>query len=145
MKTAVFRSCLALATLLIGASIYAASSLRGPMQLVAALVPHVHDLASILSGYAFTVAGFLATIATFLFTLGEKPYFRLYQKRGSFSDLMFLHALALIVLGAVFICSILLFARPALLRLTLTLTLLSIVQLFFLTMISYTLSKRSND
>lgn len=131
--------------MLIGASIYAASNLGGPAQLVGQLVPHAKDVAQILSGYAFTVAGFLATIATFLFTLGEKPYFRLYQRRGSFSDLMFLHALALIVLGAVFVCSILLFARPALLRLTLTLTLLSIVQLFFLTMISYTLSKRSND
>lgn len=134
-----------MATLLIGAIIYAASSLRGPAQVVGELMPHAKDVAQILSGYAFTVAGFLATIATFLFTLGEKPYFRLYQRRGSFTDLMFLHALALIVLAALFICSILLFARPELLRVTLTLTLLSIVQLFFLTMISYTLSKRSND
>ncbi len=113
--------------------------------MVVELTPHAKDIAQILSGYAFTVAGFLATIATFLFTLGNKPYFTLYQRRGSFSDLMFLHALAMGVLAAVFICSILLFSQPQLLRATLTLTLLSIVQLFFLTMISYKLSKRSNE
>lgn len=134
-----------MATLLIGASIYAAGSLRGPAHLLAELTPHAKDVAQILSGYAFTVAGFLATIATFLFTLGDKPYFQLYQRRGSFNDLMFLHGLALLVLAAVFICSLLLFAKPELLRFTLSLTFLSIVQLSLLTMVSYTLSKRSNE
>ena len=131
--------------MLIGASIYAASNLKAAANLTAALLPHADEIAQILAGYAFTVAGFLATVATFLFTLGQKPYFELYQRRGSFSDLMFLHALALLVLGALFICSILLFANPELLRATLTLTLVSLLQLFLLTMISYRLSKRSHS
>lgn len=145
MKSTIFRSLLALATLLIGGAIWGISSLPIPLCLLAALQGHISEISSILSSYAFTVAGFLATIATFLFTLGDKPYFQIYKRRGNFGDLMFLHALSLLVLGAVFVFSVLLFARPNLLRLTLVLTTLSIAQLFVLTLASYGLTKRSND
>ena len=145
MKTVTFRSLLALVTLIIGAIIWGLSSLPISLHVVTRLQTNISDVSSILSSYAFTVAGFLATIATFLFTLGDKPYFQFYKRRGNFGDLMFLHALNLFVLGAVFIFSILLFAKPELLRFTLVLAGLSIVQLFLLTLASYGLTKRSND
>jgi hypothetical protein len=145
MKSTTFRSLLASATLFTGVIIWGLSKLPISARFITRLEPHISELSSILSSYAFTVAGFLATIATFLFTLGDKPYFKLYKRRGNFGDLMFLHALNLLVLGGVFICSILLFAEPELLRFTLVLTGLSIVQLFSLTLASYGLTKRSND
>lgn len=103
------------------------------------------EIASILSGYAFTIAGFIATIAAFLFTLGDRPYFQFYRRRGSFGDLMYLHGLTLLTQGVVFIFSILLLARPSLLRWSLVLTAMSMAQISLLTFVSYRLSKRSHD
>jgi hypothetical protein len=136
---------IALATVITGGIIYLLSSLPAASKLTTDLQSHVSELSSILTGYAFTVAGFLATIATFLFTLGDKPYFQFYKRRGSFGDLMFLHALSLAVLAGVFVFAIVILANSDLLRLTLVLTILSLIQLFMLTMVSYNLSKRSND
>lgn len=143
MKNPMFKSCLASVTLLIGVSIYALGSIPVIARTIVSLETHNDSIANILSGYAFTVAGFLATIATFLFTFGDRPYFQLYKRRGSFGELMFLHGLALVVLGSIFAISLLLLASPAVLRLALTLTVLSLLQLTFLTFISYSLSRRS--
>lgn len=102
-------------------------------------------MASILSSYAFTIAGFLAAIVTFLYTLGERPYFKLYRNRGSFADLMFVHFFHLALLGLLFITAIGLVVYPQLMRLALTLSLLSLLHLAVLIFISFNLAKRSND
>ncbi len=131
-------------TLLIGLGIYNLIWLQVLNDVIRSLEGCSKEIAGILSSYAFTIAGFLATIATFLFTLGDRPYFELYRRRGSFGDLMFLHAMEMIILGSLFICSISLVAFPSLIRLALTLSIVSLLHLTFLTFISYNLSKRSN-
>jgi len=106
---------------------------------------HIEAISSTGSSYAFTVAGFLATIATFLFTLGDKPYFKYYRAQGSFGDLVFLHALVLVLLFVVFVLSILMLAVPALIRSMLAVMLVSLVDLALLTFVSYGLTRRAND
>lgn len=106
---------------------------------------HIEAVANTGSSYAFTVAGFLATIATFLFTLGDKPYFKYYRSQGSFGDLVFLHALVLVLLFAVFLLSILMLAVPTLLRSMLAVMFVSLVDLAVLTLVSYGLTRRAND
>jgi hypothetical protein len=101
------------------------------------------EVASVLSSYAFTVAGFLATIVTFLYTLGDRPFFELYKKRGSFGDFMFVCFLELFLLGALFVVSLALLAFGELMRLSLTLCLLSLLHLVVLIFISFNLSRRS--
>ena len=102
------------------------------------------EIASVLSSYAFTVAGFLATIVTFLYTMGDRPYFNLYKHRGSFGDLMFVHFVELFLLGSLFVVSTALVAFSDLMRLALTLCLLSLGHLAILIFISFNLSKRSS-
>ena len=95
------------------------------------------------SSYSFTVAGFLATIVTFLYTLGDRPYFELYKKRGSFGDFMFVCFLEMFLLGSLFVVSLALLAFSDMLRLALTLCFLSLFHLALLIFISFNLSRRS--
>ncbi len=136
---------LVLVTTIIGAALYWLSSLVPVRQGFLALERHAEAIASVYSGYAFTVAGFLATIATFLYTLGGKPYFELYRRRGHFGDLMLFHGLTMLVLASLFVVSILMHITPSLVRLASVLTALSLFQLTVLTLISYTLSNRSQE
>lgn len=145
MKTATFRSLLALATLLTGSAIYGLSSLPAASTAIVSLESHSESIASIVSSYAFTIGGFLATIATFLFALADRPYFQFYKRRGSFGDLMFFHGLVLLVLCLLFVLSLFLLSWPCLLRVILALTGLSVLQLVVLTYISYNLTHRSQE
>lgn len=131
--------------LTIGALIYLATLIPKVDRLVVKLSPHAEAIGNVLSSYSFTVAGFLSVVATFLYTLGDKPYFKAYSKRGNFGDLMLLHALALVVLAGIFSLSIVMLVKPELLRLSLALTALSLLQLGGLTLISYTLTTRAQD
>lgn len=103
------------------------------------------EIAAILSSYAFTVGGFLATIVTFLYTLGDRPYFKLYKGRGSFGDLGFVHAIEFLLLGALFVVSVGVVVFPDLMRLALCLAIVSLMNLTLLIFISFNLSKRSNE
>jgi hypothetical protein len=107
------------------------------------LAPHAEAVGGVLASYAFTIAGFLSVTATFLYTLGDKPFFRLYSRRGSFGDLMFIHALAFIVLAAIFAVSIVVLVSPRFLSWAIGLTAFSVVQLGALTLISYLLTSRA--
>lgn len=130
---------------IIGGVIYVLMGLK-PIECVTVnLEPHIQAISSILSGYAFTVAGFMATISTFLFALGDKPYFKLYKRRGNFKDLMLLHGFAILILAMVFVLSIFLLAYPELLRVTFALTSMSLLLLLLITIISYRLAHRAND
>ena len=101
------------------------------------------EVAAVVSSYSFTVAGFLATIVTFLYTLGDRPYFELYKKRGSFGDFMFVCFLEMFLLGSLFVVSLALLAFSDMLRLALTLCFLSLFHLALLIFISFNLSRRS--
>lgn len=138
-----FRIWFGFLTVIIGVAFWVVSFWPGFSNVVSELVSFRSEVASILSSYAFTVAGFLATIATFLYTLGERPFFKLYQRRGNFSDLVFLHVATLATLATILVLSIGLLAYPSLLRPALALTVLSILQLIGLTLASYSLTRRS--
>lgn len=133
--------------LAIGVTFYTLMTKTSISQQLDKLIPHAETISSILSGYAFTVAGFLATISTFLFTLHEKPYFKFFKKgpNKSFGTLMFIHLVSLITLGFVFVSSLLIVAFADLIPLTLSLTLTSLIQLLLITFISYNLTERANS
>jgi len=127
----------------IGVAFWLVSFFPGVTTIVDHLSGFRSEIASILSSFAFIVAGFLATIATFLYTLGDRPFFRLYQHRGSFSDLVFFHISTLATLGALLVSSIGVIAFPCLLRPALALTALSLLLLVCLTLASFNLTQRS--
>lgn len=70
------------------------------------------EIASILSGYAFTVAGFLLTMATVILAFLDKPYFKHYKKNGSLDNLTFSHIIAFAWLGLIFLGSLVVVAYP---------------------------------
>ena len=131
----------------IGMTAYIVGSHTNVSVHIAKLHPQITSAAGILSSYSFTVAGFLATISTFLFTLGDKPFFKFFKnsKSSSFGTLMFIHLLTFVSLGILFIVSLFLTAYPKMLTLALSLTVLTLCQLFLITTISYKLTSRSNS
>jgi hypothetical protein len=109
------------------------------------LHPAAKDLASVYASYAVTIAGFLSAIAVFLFSLADKPYFAVYKARGNFSDLMFCYAMALLVAAALFIAAVGMHSHPSVTRAATVLAGLSLIQITLITLISFFLSKRSQD
>ncbi len=88
---------------IIGTAVYLATLIPRVDHAIKALASlHLEAVGNVLGSYAFTIAGFLSVTATFLYTLSDKPYFKLYNKRGNFADLMFLHAMAFVILAAIF-------------------------------------------
>ena len=146
-ETLIFRVCLTLPTLVLGSICYGVLSCDFSAPLLEKFCVHTGELSSILSGYAFTVAGFLATIATFLFTLGGRAYFEYYKKRGSFDDLVFTHVVTLMWLAIVFCASIAIVAYPLpwLVNILLSSTLVSLALIIFLTHCAYNLTRNATE
>ena len=131
---------------IIGFGVYALTLIPRVDHGIEKLVPHhVEAVGNVLASYAFTIAGFLSVTATFLYTMSDKPYFRLYTRRGNFGDLMFFHALAFLVLATIFVMSLATLIAPRFMHLTLALTAFSLVQLCGLTFISYMLTTRTQE
>lgn len=129
----------------IGAGLYLLSSLDCLQYLFDTLEGKVETVSSVLSSYSFTVAGFLATIATFLVALRGKTYFDFYRSRGSLGHFVFFHVLMLLWLLAIFVLSLLILAYPSLLRITLSITVLSFIKLALLCLGYYVVADRANS
>ena len=111
------------------------------------LSAHTDRWVGIVSSYSFTVAGFLATISTFLFTLSDRPFFKIFKEgeSKSFGTLMFIHLVTLVTLALLFILSILVTIYPFLTRIVVTLTVFTLFQFIGIALISFRLTSRAHE
>ena len=143
-----FRFFLVLAMAAIGATVYFLTKwIPVAEKAIDLLTNHTDNWVGIVSSYAFTVAGFLATISTFLFTLSDRPFFKIFKdgESRSFATLMFIHLVTLTTLAILFILSILVTIYPFLTRAAITLTVLTLFQFTGIALISFRLTSRAHE
>jgi hypothetical protein len=102
-------------------------------------------IGNVLASYAFTIAGFLSVTVTFLYTLSDRPFLKVYIKRGNLGDLMFFHLIAFAVLATIFALSVVLVIAPHYLRFAIPLTAFSVLQVGAIMSMSYLLTTRAQE
>lgn len=147
MKPMKFRLFLVLAMLSIGAAVYLLTMWCPVAKAIDLLTKHTDQWVGIVSSYSFTVAGFLATISTFLFTLSDRPFFKLFKKgeSKSFATLMFIHLITFVTLASLFLLSIFVTIYPCFTRMVITLTALTLFQFTGIALISFRLTSRAHE
>lgn len=106
-------------------------------------VSHLDAVNNALATYAATMAGFVSVIGTFVCAFKRNSYFRKYQRRGSFTDLMLSHLFSLVTMGVIFGLSLYSLAEPILVWPALCLAFGSMVQFGLLMIACYWLSVRA--
>lgn len=98
---------------------------------------------STVASFAFTAAGVLVAVVTFLLGLSDREFMKYYRRTNNTGSLMLIILVTVLTLFATFFSSLGLLAYPGLFHAVLASLILNLLQLAFILLIAFNLTRRS--